>query len=128
MKKESEIIISMTGLVYPLIILFGLYIILNGDDSPGGGFQGGAVLASVFISRYLVDHRNSVRVKILQISEKILFLGILMLAGVFIFYQLHAVSGAMNLVYLKIMNMLIGLKVFCGLTIIFVRFAFWENE
>lgn len=44
MTDHSEIITRMTGLLYPFILLFGFYIILNGHASPGGGFQGGAVL------------------------------------------------------------------------------------
>ena len=30
----------------PLIFLFGAYVIMNGHLSAGGGFQGGAVVAS----------------------------------------------------------------------------------
>jgi multicomponent Na+:H+ antiporter subunit B len=38
----------MTGsrLLVPLILLFGAYIFINGHLTPGGGFQGGAILAS----------------------------------------------------------------------------------
>ncbi len=32
--------------VLPLIFLFGAYVIMNGHLSAGGGFQGGAVVAS----------------------------------------------------------------------------------
>ena len=31
------------------ILVFGIYILLNGHLSPGGGFSGGAILASAFI-------------------------------------------------------------------------------
>ncbi len=31
---------------FPFIMIFGVYIILNGHLSPGGGFSGGAVLGS----------------------------------------------------------------------------------
>ena len=33
----------------PLIFVFGVYIVLNGHLSPGGGFSGGAVLGSGLI-------------------------------------------------------------------------------
>lgn len=36
-------------LVFPLIILFGLYVFIHGHYSPGGGFQAGVILASAFI-------------------------------------------------------------------------------
>jgi multicomponent Na+:H+ antiporter subunit B len=36
-------------LVAPFVMTFGLFVTLHGADSPGGGFQGGVVLASVLI-------------------------------------------------------------------------------
>ncbi|MGA1873636.1 MAG: Na(+)/H(+) antiporter subunit B [Thermoplasmatota archaeon] len=33
-------------LVLPLIVLFGVYVFLHGHLSPGGGFQGGVIIAS----------------------------------------------------------------------------------
>ena len=39
----------VAGLLVPIVFLFGIYIILNGHLSPGGGFSGGAVLGSGLI-------------------------------------------------------------------------------
>ena len=39
------------GLI-PVILLFGVYILLNGHLSPGGGFSGGAVLAAGLAKSY----------------------------------------------------------------------------
>ncbi len=36
-------------LVSPLIMVFGIYMILHGHLSPGGGFPGGVVIASAFV-------------------------------------------------------------------------------
>ncbi len=127
MNKNSEIITSMTGLIYPLIILFGLYIILNGHRSPGGGFQGGAVLATVFISRYLVDQNQKIQVKTLQKLEKLFLLALILLVIVFIFTFTNNQSSILNRIYLISMNALIGFKVCCGLMIIFYRFVYWED-
>lgn len=33
----------------PLIIIFGIYVVLNGHISPGGGFSGGAIIGSGLI-------------------------------------------------------------------------------
>ena len=33
----------------PIIILFGIYVILNGHISPGGGFSGGAIIGAGLI-------------------------------------------------------------------------------
>lgn len=127
MTDGSEIISRMTGLLYPFIILFGFYIILNGHESPGGGFQGGAILAAVFISRYLVKPDRLLHIKTLQIFEKILFLGIILYPTLFLFSAGHQDSEIMNLVYLISMNFLIGLKVCSGFIIIFFRFVFYEG-
>ena len=47
--KNNIIIINIVKLISPLIIFFGLYILTNGEDSPGGGFQAGAIFASNII-------------------------------------------------------------------------------
>jgi multicomponent Na+:H+ antiporter subunit B len=50
-------------LLYPLLLVLGLYIILHGHLTPGGGFQGGVILATAFFIPILalpgspLDHR-----------------------------------------------------------------------
>ncbi|MPW25751.1 sodium:proton antiporter [Alkalibaculum sp. M08DMB] len=128
MNNNSEIIARITGLLYPFIIIFGVYIILNGHITPGGGFQGGAVLASVFISRYLVYPFEDIKIKSLQLAEKLLFFSIIMIPILFLFTGFNYSAGQANSYYLIGMNLLIGFKVCFGLTIIFFRFVFYEGE
>ena len=45
-KAASEIVETATELLLPMVILFGIYVFMNGHLSPGGGFQGGAIIAS----------------------------------------------------------------------------------
>lgn len=52
--KPSVIVRLVITLVFPFIILFGSYVILHGEDSPGGGFQGGTVIGSAIILYSLV--------------------------------------------------------------------------
>lgn len=40
----------VVSLLAPFIALFAVYVILNGHVSPGGGFQGGAILGGLFIA------------------------------------------------------------------------------
>ncbi|MBF7097077.1 MnhB domain-containing protein [Alkalibacter mobilis] len=127
MNNNSEIIARMTGLIYPLIIMFGFYVILNGHSSPGGGFQGGAILASVFISRYLVSPDKNLKIKSLRVAEKVLFFCIVMVPTLFLFSSEQSRIEIVHLTYLILMNLLIGLKVASGLTIIFFRFVFYEG-
>lgn len=49
MKFESPIILLGSRLLSPYIMLFGFYVIFHGHYSPGGGFQGGTLLAASFI-------------------------------------------------------------------------------
>ncbi|PKP54943.1 sodium:proton antiporter, partial [Candidatus Atribacteria bacterium HGW-Atribacteria-1] len=48
MKEMSRIVRTVTNFVYGFIIIFGFYIIVHGHLTPGGGFQGGAVVGSAF--------------------------------------------------------------------------------
>lgn len=43
---ESPIVLLGARLLSPYIMLFGWYVIFHGHYSPGGGFQGGALLAA----------------------------------------------------------------------------------
>jgi multicomponent Na+:H+ antiporter subunit B len=51
---DSIVIEGITRLMIPVIQLFACYVIFHGHYSPGGGFQGGALLASSFILERLV--------------------------------------------------------------------------
>lgn len=42
-------------LLFPLLLVVGLYIILHGHLTPGGGFQGGVILAAAFVVPVLAD-------------------------------------------------------------------------
>ena len=47
--KNDLILQKCACILVPFIFLFGIYIVLNGHLSPGGGFSGGAVLGSGLI-------------------------------------------------------------------------------
>ncbi|HDI00064.1 MAG: cation:proton antiporter [Candidatus Latescibacterota bacterium] len=52
---EPSSLVLRTGcrFLFPLILLFGAYIFIHGHLTPGGGFQGGAIVASGFLLIYL---------------------------------------------------------------------------
>jgi multicomponent Na+:H+ antiporter subunit B len=62
----------MVGMVGPKV-LFGLYVVGHGALSPGGGFQGGVVLATAPMIMYLADgfkvFRRIVRFRLVEIAE-----------------------------------------------------------
>lgn len=41
---ESRLLMQVGRLVLPIIMMYGIYVVLNGHLSPGGGFSGGTVL------------------------------------------------------------------------------------
>jgi len=56
--KNDPILKVIANVLIPVLFLFGIYIILNGHLSPGGGFSGGAVLGSgmiLYVSAYGFD-------------------------------------------------------------------------
>jgi len=46
---NSLIVQTSVRLLVPFVQMFGLYVIVHGHYSPGGGFQGGVILGASFI-------------------------------------------------------------------------------
>ena len=49
MKGMTIIVKTIARLLVGLIVLYGLYIVLHGHLTPGGGFAGGVILAAAFV-------------------------------------------------------------------------------
>lgn len=47
--EDNPITITISSIVSPFIMLFALYVIFHGHYSPGGGFQGGTLLAAAIL-------------------------------------------------------------------------------
>lgn len=47
--KSDLILQHQANLLVPLILLFGIYVVMNGHISPGGGFSGGAIMGAGLI-------------------------------------------------------------------------------
>jgi multicomponent Na+:H+ antiporter subunit B len=48
-KNDNPIISLISRVVSPFIMIFALYVIFHGHYSPGGGFQGGTMLAAAVL-------------------------------------------------------------------------------
>jgi multicomponent Na+:H+ antiporter subunit B len=48
-RHESVVVTSFVRVTVPLAQLFGLYVLVHGHESPGGGFQAGVILAGSYI-------------------------------------------------------------------------------
>ncbi len=57
----STIVKVVCRRLVPFVQIFGLYVIMHGHSSPGGGFQGGVILASSFMLLVLSDGLETVQ-------------------------------------------------------------------
>ncbi len=127
--KSSPILVCICRILYPFILLFGFYVIINGHNTPGGGFQGGAILATAILTTFLIDNEKMINVKYLIRAEKICFTGILVVASVSIFTRGNFFTNFVDLsninlkpIFLILLNIMIGIKVALGLVAIFSTF------
>lgn len=128
--KTSEILIRTIRILFPFIILYGIYIIINGYLSPGGGFQGGAILATAILTTYFINSEKITNLNLLIKLEKYTFLLILVLATLSSFTKGELFTNFFSFnkdirlksSFLVILNFFIGLKVSIGLITVFSAF------
>lgn len=83
MNVEHTIIRVVAKLMMPFIVLFGLYVITHGEVGPGGGFQGGVIIAAAFILYGLVFGRDELaRLVPHRLLDVLTAGGVLLYAGV----------------------------------------------
>ena len=74
-KRKNSILTCCSDLVLPIIITLGLYIIIHGHLSPGGGFQGGVLVAGAFAILYVAygvkNLSKRIKVNVLKVGEDI---------------------------------------------------------
>jgi multicomponent Na+:H+ antiporter subunit B len=127
------IVKTITRLTVGLILLYGIYIVLHGHISPGGGFAGGVIIALSFIHLMLAFGKDFAlkklstnRASILESLGALMFLSIALLGflGGFFFLNFFLKKGMpFNLFsagIIPLCNIAISLKVGAGLFAIFV--------
>lgn len=101
MKGMSKIVKTVTNFVYGFIIIFGFYIIAHGHLTPGGGFQGGAVVGAAFallvVSYGSLNSKKFLKKDILSLFESFGLILFIVLGfsglGITFFYNFLANSG-----------------------------------
>ena len=79
---DQAILRVVAKMSIPFILLFGLYVITHGELGPGGGFQGGVVVACAFILFALIFGRPALyRVLPPPVCDLLTGLGVLMYSG-----------------------------------------------
>ena len=80
---EDIIIQTVTRLLTPFIQLFSLYVIAHGHYSPGGGFQGGCILAASFILMAVANDLAFVKKRLPErLNTVLISAGVLIYAGI----------------------------------------------
>lgn len=70
-KPPSLILKTGCKFLFPFILLLGIYIFIHGHLTPGGGFQGGAIIASGFLLNYLGCSKKRIKEKGINIIESL---------------------------------------------------------
>ena len=79
---DQTILRVVSKMSIPYILLFGLYVVTHGELGPGGGFQGGVVIACAFILYAMIFGRPALyRVLPPPVLDLLTGLGVLMYAG-----------------------------------------------
>jgi len=143
MAGMTVIVRTIARLLFPFTFLFGVYIVLHGHLTPGGGFPGGVIIASSVVMLLLAHgiERTQKRVGFLQaeVLESVgglaiavlglfgLLLGNAFLHNVFPLGELGQLFSAGNL---PLLYLGVGIKVTAGIILIFyaMLFAFRGEE
>ena len=145
MSKEHEkgmslIVKTITRLTVGLILLYGIYIVLHGHVSPGGGFAGGVIIALSFIHLMLAYGKEVAFKKlskawasVFESIGAIMFLGIALLGftGGYFFLNFLSKGEPFKLFsagIIPLCNIAICLKVGAGLFAIFVALVLLKLE
>ena len=126
------IVKCVTRLTVGIIFLFGVYIVLHGHISPGGGFAGGIIIALSFIhlvlaygAKFALKKLDTTKALLLENIGAISFLGIALIGMIFGYFFLNFLGSGkpFNLLsagIIPLCNVAISLKVGAGLYIIFI--------
>lgn len=133
------IVKTVTRITIGLILLFGIYIILHGHLSPGGGFAGGVIVALSFVHMMLAFGKDIAVTKIsrdlasnLESIGALMFLSVALLGflGGSFFLNVMAKGTPFKLFSagtIPLSNISIGIKVGVGLFAIFLALVILDK-
>jgi len=133
--EEKNVIVKCGADIFlPFAIVFGLYVILFGTVSPGGGFQGGVIVGSAVLLLYL-GYGLKVLAKIinteaLRINEALgatVYVVLGLLGIIFgcnfcrnVFYSNGAVGDLVSAGTITFMSWAVGYKVLTGVSFLLI--------
>jgi multicomponent Na+:H+ antiporter subunit B len=138
-EQESFILNVGSKLLLGVIVLFGVYIIVHGHLSPGGGFQGGVVIASAFLLLFLANPNMDLKHSILTFGESVsgasyVLVGIIglfklnILFGNFLPHPIDQIGELISGGIIPIIYIIVGIKVGSEMTVIIEYFIKREAQ
>ena len=132
--KESFILKTGSKLLLSVIVLFGVYVVVHGHLSPGGGFQGGVIIASAFLLLFLANPNMNLNHSLLTLGESLSgatyvlvgIVGLLKLGVVFGNFLPHSAVQIGELVsggIIPLVYILVGIKVGSEMSVIIECFV-----
>jgi len=132
-RPAGEIVMTGSQVLLPVILTFGAYVIVNGHLSAGGGFQGGAIVASGAMLLLLADPAAQLNAAALSMIESVaglLYVAIgilgLIMAGGFLdprFLPPGEAGAFISAGAIPLVSALLGIKVGAELSVIINRFS-----
>jgi multisubunit Na+/H+ antiporter MnhB subunit len=142
MKGMTVIVKQTTQLIAGLIFLYGIYVIVHGHLTPGGGFAGGVIVAGSFI--LLILAYGSDFLKLLKeesgttIYENLAMIMVLILAisglllGAHVFFLNWLPKGTLGQLVssgiLPLYNIFVGIEVAASIVTIFLALVIYKEE
>jgi len=133
------IVKTITRLTVGLILLYGIYIVLHGHLTPGGGFPGGVIIALSFIHLMLAFGKdtalkklNRVRASLFESLGAIMFLSVALLGFLGGYFFLNFINkgepfSLFSAGIIPVCNIAICFKVGAGLFAIFIALVILQK-
>jgi len=146
MKGMTIIVKTISSWVKVLIFLFGIYIIIFGHLTPGGGFAGGVILASSYVLLMLAFGRDFAEENLsLPLASKLDCVGALLFAAIALFglffgaasffwnfihqqYQLGEPLSLFSAGTIPLSNIAIGIKVGASLFLVVLTLSTFKPD
>jgi multisubunit Na+/H+ antiporter MnhB subunit len=142
MNGMTIIVKKTTQLIAGIIFMYGIYIVLHGHLTPGGGFAGGVILAGSFILLILAfgsdflnllrEERGSTLYENLAILVFLLLALTGLLTGAKIFFANwlpHGTPGELiSAGFLPLYNIFVGIEVAASILTIFLALVIFKEE
>ena len=138
----SPIVKKVAQIVSGIIFLYGIYIILHGHLTPGGGFAGGAILSGSFILLVLAYGSDILRLRTKEegssLIESLAILAFVLMATIAVFFGTKVffnnflpkghVGELISAGVIPLYNIVVGIEVAAALFTIFLALVIYKEE